>query len=198
VEFPNPLLAVRRLGAPPGLPKLTSDQREFYHALATDSRANLWNGSSLSGMVGPPTAQGQVYFVSGDLHLGTAGVFRPQGHYIVYVTGDLSVHQTIEPVDSGWAVFLVEGDIILQQTLTDQGRLAGTFLSNGRFKYEGMEFANGELNVYGSLLAGNGFDIARGWQRSRQYHQYVPDALDLPLPHLIDRIEYRVIAGKFG
>jgi hypothetical protein len=189
---------VQHLGYAPRLPRLTQTVRDFYRKKAAGNFNMMPDPAALDGLVDPPGGGGQVYFAEGDVDVGRLATFRPQGQFIVYVQGTLTVHRSVIFPAGAWVVFLVEKDVVLLDKMSPRCVLMGTYVANGVVRYEGLEHASGSLNVLGGIMAGGGIDLARGWSRGnrRFIHAAAPPGT-LPLPHLTQRRQYRILQGKF-
>ena len=184
-----------RLGFPLRLPQLSGKVRGFYKSRATSQASQLNDGASLDGSVEvPDNPDFPVYFCDGDLHLSRNGIFVPQGLFIVYVTGVLHIHNSVMAED-GWTVFLAEKGIQIEPDAPANLILHGTYVTNGAIVALPQHQA-GDLIVNGSLVAGQGIDLAAGWDGTRTYyHRQAFPAL--PLPHVIERLQSEVVQGKY-
>jgi hypothetical protein len=196
-DFVDVSTHTQRLAYAPRFPRLNEATRRYYRERAAGPFAQLSDGDSLNGVVNPPSGGQGVYFAEGDLHLGQTAALHPQGFYVVYVQGNLFIHRSVIIPPGAWVVFLVENDIVLSEQMPSRTELVGTYMANGTVRYGGPEHATGSFQLEGSLLAGGGFDLARGWPGIRLYrHATSPPGL-LPLPHFTSRLEYRILQGKY-
>ena len=192
VEF---LSTAARLGYPIRFPELSNKVRNFYQSYATSRMSQLDDGSSLDGLVEvPDNPEVPVYFCKGDLHLSKSRIFIPKGFFIVYVTGILHIHNSVM-AEAGWAVFLAEKGIQIEKDTPNNLMLYGTYVTNGAI-VSIPQHRLGDLTVNGSLTAGEGIDLAVGWDGRRIYY-YHPAPPLLPLPHMIERMKYEVVQGKY-
>ncbi len=189
------LSTAARLGFPIRFPQLSSNVRNFYHSYATTHSSQLDDGSSLDGLVDvPDNPDVPVYFCNGDLHVSKSSILIPKGLFIVYITGVLHIHNTVMSED-GWVVFLAEKGIQIEKDTPNNLILHGTYLTNGAI-VSIPQHRMGNLIVNGSLMAGQGIDLAVGWDGHRTYY-YRQAFPALPLPHLIERMKYEVLQGKY-
>ena len=139
------------LGYPLHFPRLAAPARAYYKQFASSFASQLSDGSDLDGVVPAPpltapaslssqSAQNvPVYYCEGDLDVGNNGVFNPSGSFIVYVTGNLRIHNSIGSNGSSWVVFLVEKDIEIHSDAIGNLMLNGTFIANGKIMAMGSE-----------------------------------------------------------
>jgi hypothetical protein len=187
----------QRLGYAPRLPTLTPAIRDYYRQQATSQYATVFGGT-LDGLKEAPAEGKPIYFSEGDLHVGRAAWFRPQGQFVVYVQGDLILHKPVYMPQGSWVVFLVEKDIVLTDQMSPRVVVMGTYLANGGIRYEGMEHSNGALTWYGGMIAHGGIDLAHAWgQGNRRYVHAAGVRGALPLPHMTQRRQYRILQGKY-
>jgi hypothetical protein len=199
-EDPSPpyvvfLTTAQRLGFPIRFPELSATVRAFYQSYATSGASLLEDGASLDGLVDAPSNPDvPVYFCKGDLHLSRSRIFIPKNLVIVYVAGVLHIHNAVM-AEGGWAVFLVEKGIQIENDTPNDLALNGTFVTNGAI-ISLPQHRKGDLSVNGSLVAGEGIDLAVGWDGHRTY-AYRPAPPMLPLPHLMERMTYELVQGKY-
>ncbi len=189
------LSTAAKLGYPIRLPQLSSTVRNFYQSHATTHASQREDGSSLDGLTAvPENPDIPVYFCNGDLHVSRNGVLIPNGSFIVYITGVLHIHNSVI-AESGWIVFLAEKGIQIEKDTPNNLILHGTYVTNGAI-VSLPQHRRGNLTVIGSLTAGEGIDLAVGWDGRRTYYYHQAPS-GLPLPHLIERMSYEVVQGKY-
>ena len=106
----------------------------------------------------------------------------PIGSLIIYVTGDLHIHDLVNVRIPNSIVFLVEKNIIIDNGKQDSFVLNGTYIANGKITCT-QRHRLGSLTVNGSLIAGGGIDLASGWDGQRTYYHLMAFPR-VPLPRL--------------
>ncbi len=188
------------IGTIPHFPALGGTIRAYYKSLAASEGSRLADGASLDGRTAPPINNPfPIYYCQGDLHLGRVMGFEPARNMIVYVEGDLFIHNSMREVSHSWAAFLVEKDIRLEVSASAaELLLRGTFMANGALRWDGSQPPSRSftISLTGSLLAGKGFDEFAGRTPMKFIRWQVDDAI-LPLPRLTQLLETEIVKGKY-
>lgn len=196
----NPSTTAQKISEIPHFAALGGKVRAYYEHLATNDESRLKHETKLDGRIELPRNNPfPIYYCDGDLTLGHSTPFEPASPVILYVKGNLFIQRSMLGLGNSWAAFLVEKDIVLEPTdATTAMTLRGNFIVNGQVQWKGSKPDPRAFTVSftGSLLSGRGFDPIMTGLPKKFMRWQVDNAL-LPLPRFTQRLETRLITGKF-
>jgi hypothetical protein len=185
---------------PLNLPPLDASMQKFYQDQATSPSSRLDSGTTLEGMLEkPPGSPNSVYFCDGDLTLAAQTPVMVRGFVVVYVTGQVVIHNTIQAKDdTSWLVLLAGKDIHITDDAPTDLELDGTFLTNGAIVADGPPDSSRSLTFRGNIVAPQGLDLAAHWGSSRTYTYIDREDPTVLLPRLTQLLEYTIVEGKYN
>jgi len=197
VVFVSSPPAAQALPFPIHFPALGGALRDFYRSYATDPASRLADGAELGGRLDAPgISTPSVYFAEGDLHLGRGAPLVVTGIYTIYAVGNVYIHQSIVRAPGSWVAILTEKDLHIASDAPGSLALQGTFFVGGACRSDGPPRPGGQLNFFGSLVAGQGIDWALHWPR-RSYLFLPPPPTGIELPSFTQMLEYDVVQGRY-
>jgi hypothetical protein len=186
----------QRVNYPMNFASLDPEMRNFYQAQAGGPLP-----ASFAGIIGAPGSS-HVYFVDGDLDIAAGSSLVVNGVYVIYATGIVRIHNNILLDHAGcWTGILSEKEIHLASDAPNNLTLNGTFISNGIFQGDplpgNLPRSNVNLAINGGIVSLVRIDIAGIWRGNRTYTYQTANTPDFPLPNLTEKLEYKILSGKY-
>jgi hypothetical protein len=195
VQFTAAPFRAQKVSYPMSFVGLDPSVRAYYSSLATQPLP-----PSFDGLVDEPNPA-HVYYVTGDLHIAQNSPLTVRGVYIIYVTGNVYIHDNINLSNvSSWLGVLAEGDIHLADDAPNNLSINGTFMCNSYFKGDALpgnvNRSNVNLTINGGIVSMTNIDIATVWVGQRTYTYQVSADPHFILPNFSQTLEYKITHGK--
>ncbi len=195
IIFDSTPAAAQMLPYPAHFPRPGLALRNYYRTKTGQPLVELTDGTDLSGPLpragDPPNP---VYYCDGVVDLARNGPLLINAPVMLYVTGDVHIHDMIIHQGNGWLSVLCEKNIHITTDAKDPITLQATFLVSGAFVGDGSARLPGQLQLMGTLIAGGGVDLAHIWT-VRRYYWMNQSASDLPF--FTEILQYDIVEGKF-
>jgi hypothetical protein len=203
VTYTNPgFTTAQQLPAPLRLVALDSYIRGYFQEKVLDPVSQqIPAGSVISGgRSGPPSSLPALFYVPGDLTLGTPTVDLTTGDvFTIYVQGKAYINGNIQVSGSGWIAILAEDGIQITDTAPSNLRLNGvTLVTNGGIDVEDVKPAGNRIEIRGGMVAHGGINLSAGYTDARVYTYDRTTDSKLLLPNIATVMYSNLVQGKYN
>lgn len=193
VTFTKTPAAAQQLTYPPSFTALDAAMRAQYVQNSNGSVAPAFTGE-----VSAPVSH--IYVVNGPLDIGVGDVLTVNGVYVIYVTGQVTIHNSILLKDAqSWVAILSEQDIHLAADAPDVLTLNGNYLMNGSLIADLPATGprtNGVFALNGGIVSLGAISLANVFLQSRTYTYASTADPNLFLPNTTDLLQYKILMGR--
>lgn len=193
VQWVNPYDRAIRLSFPPAFPAFDDALESFYQDKSTADPL-----PAFSGTVGAPSDGRNVYYSPGSIDIGYAGPLQVDGAYVLYVAGDVRIHNSVRMANSdSTLVIMAEGDVVLSASVPDALQIQAFLITNQNVRAEGTTMhTGGELRLEGGIVCHRELlNLSRLWP-SRRYMPRPVNNNNLLLPYFTELVQYRIITSR--
>ena len=193
VTFTKTPAAAQQLTYPPSFTALDAAMRALYTQSANGSVAPPFTGE-----VSAPASH--IYVVNGPLHIGEGDALTVNGVFVIYVTGQVTIYNSILLKNAqSWVAILAEQDIHLAADAPDALTLNGNYLMNGSMIADPPPTgprANGVFTLNGGMVSLGAISLANVYLQSRTYTYASTSDPNLFLPNTTDLLQYTILMGR--
>jgi hypothetical protein len=117
----------------------------------------------------PQTPDVKAYYRPGDLTITQPWVVNSGETYIIFVTGDLNIQNTITVANGGYLAFVVRGNIVVDPTVgsvdptSTVGQVQGVYIADGYFRTASSGLGDLKFVGEGTFVAWSGFQLQRNY-----------------------------------
>jgi hypothetical protein len=133
-----------------------------------DDFPSTWSNATKPVLV-PQTPDVKAYYRPGDLTITQPWVVNSGETYIIFVTGDLNIQNTITVANGGYLAFVVRGNIVVDPTVgsvdptSTVGQVQGVYIADGYFRTASSGLGDLKFVGEGTFVAWSGFQLQRNY-----------------------------------